>query len=169
NVAIAFSAGLLLALGLAFLLDYLDQSIKSDDELTERLGLISLGHVPFLVASKGQRGELLTLDAQSHAAEAYRALRTGILFSGIDRDLKELVVTSPEQGEGKSRTAANLAVVLAQAGHMTLLVDADFRRPTQHRIFARISDIGLSNLIMHDATETDTITAVEAVATLWLL
>ena len=169
NVAVAFAAGLVLALALAFLLDYLDQSIKSDDDLTERVGLISLGHVPFLIASKGQRGELLTLDAQSHAAEAYRALRTGILFSGIDRDLKELVITSAEQGEGKSRTAANLAVVLAQAGHITLLIDADFRRPTQHRIFGRIRNIGLSNLIVQDATEAEAILAVESVPNLWLL
>jgi len=169
NVGIAFAAGLLMALALAFLLDYLDQSIKSDDELTERLGLISLGHVPFLVASKGKRGELVTLDAQSHAAEAYKVLRTSIQFSGIERDLKELVVTSAEQGEGKSRTAANLAVVLAQAGFMTLLIDADFRRPSQHRIFARVRNIGLSNLIIQDATEAESITAVDAVPNLWLL
>jgi succinoglycan biosynthesis transport protein ExoP len=169
DVAIAFVAGLLVALGLAFLLDYLDQSIKSDEELTERLGLISLGHVPFMVAGKGKSGELVTLDAQSQAAEAYKALRTGILFSGIERDVKELVVTSAQMGEGKSRTAANLAVVLAQAGYKTLLIDADFRRPSQHRIFGRIRNVGLSNLIVQDATEAETITAVEAVPNLWLL
>ncbi len=169
NTAVAFAAGLLVALGLAFLLDYLDQSIKSDEELTERLGLISLGHVPFLIAGKGKSGELVTLDAQSHAAEAYKALRTGILFSGIERNVKELVVTSAELGEGKSRTAANLAVVLAQAGYKTLLIDADFRRPSQHRIFGRIHNVGLSNLIVQDATEEETISAVEAVPNLWLL
>jgi tyrosine-protein kinase len=169
NVAVAFATGLLIALALAFLLDYLDQSIKNDEELTQRLGLISVGHVPFLVASKEKRGELVTLDAQSHAAEAYKALRTGILFSGLERDLKELVITSAEQGEGKSRTAANLAVVLALAGHLTLLIDADFRRPSLHRIFARVRNIGLSNLIIQDATEGETITAVDAVPNLWLL
>jgi capsular exopolysaccharide synthesis family protein len=169
NVTVAFAAGLLVALGLAFLLDYLDQSVKSDEELTERLGLVSLGHIPFLAAGTGRRGELVTLDAQSHAAEAYKALRTGVLFSGLERDVKELVVTSPEQGEGKSRTAANLAVVLAQAGYRTLLIDADFRRPSQHRIFGRIHNIGLSNLIIQDATEEDTLTAIDAVQNLWLL
>ncbi|PYQ65148.1 MAG: hypothetical protein DMF54_11955 [Acidobacteria bacterium] len=169
NVAVAFVAGLLLALGLALLFDYLDQSIKSDAELTDRVGLISLGHVPFLVAGKGKRGELVTLDAQSHAAEAYRALRTGILFSGVERSVKQLIVTSAEMGEGKSRTAANLAVVLAQAGYKTLLMDADFRRPAQHRIFARVRNIGLSNVIIQDAAEEETITAVDAVPNLWLL
>ena len=169
NVGIAFIAGLLLALGTAFLLDYLDQSIKSDDELTKRLGLIPLGHIAFVPVGKGKRGELVALDASSHASEAYKGLRTSVLFSGVDQELREIVITSAELGEGKSRTAANLAVVLAQAGHKTLLVDADFRRPSQHRMFARIRNVGLSNLIVQDVTEEEAITAVESVPNLWLL
>ena len=169
NIAIAFAAGLLLALGLAFLLDYLDQSIKTDDELTERLGLISMGHLLFDPSGKGKRGELVALDGQSNSSEAFKALRTSLLFSTIDQDLKEIVVTSAGVGEGKSRTAANLAIVLAEAGHKTLLVDADFRRPSQHRIFGRIRNVGLSNLIVQDASEAETITAVEAAPNLWLL
>ena len=74
--------------------------------------------------------------------EAYKALRTNLLFSGVDKELKTVVVTSAVANEGKSRTAANLAVVLAQAGHRTLLVDADFRRPSQHRIFGRVRNVG---------------------------
>jgi capsular exopolysaccharide synthesis family protein len=169
DVAIAFAAGLLLALATAYLLDYLDQSIKSDEELTQRLGLMSLGHIAFVPAGKGKRGELVSLEAQSHASEAYKALRTSVLFAGIDRELKEIVVTSAEPGEGKSRTAANLAIVLAQAGHKILLIDADFRRPSQHRMFARIRNVGLSNLILGDAAEADAVTAVESVTNLWLL
>jgi len=169
NVAIAFAAGLLLAICLVFLLDYLDQSIKNDEELTERLGLISMGHLTFVPSGKGKRGELVALDEQSHASEAFKALRTSLLFSTIDQELKEVVVTSAGPGEGKSRTAANLAIVLAEAGHKTLLVDADFRRPSQHRIFGRIRNVGLSNLIVQDATENEAITAVESVPNLWLL
>lgn len=169
NVAIAFAAGLLLSIGLVFLLDYLDQTIKTDEELTERLGLISMGHLLFVPAGKGKRGELVALDAQSHASEAFKALRTSLLFSTIDQELKEIVVTSAEVGEGKSRTAANLAIVLAQAGHKTLLIDADFRRPSQHMIFGRIRNVGLSNLIVQDVTEAEAITAVDGVANLWLL
>jgi receptor protein-tyrosine kinase len=169
NVAIAFAAGLLVALGLTFLLDYLDQSIKSDEELTSRLGLIPIGHIGFVPAGKGKHGELVTLDAKSHTSESYRALRTSLLFSTIDQELKAIVVTSAEPGEGKSRTAANLAIVLAQAGHKTLLIDADFRRPSQHRIFGRIRNIGLSNLILHDVAENVAITAVEEEPNLWLL
>jgi len=169
NVAIALMAGLLLALGVAFLLDYLDQSIKSDQELTERLGLVPLGHIAFVPAGKGKRGELVALDAQSHASEAYKALRTGILFSGINHRLKEIVITSAGSGEGKSRTAANLSVVLAQAGHQTLLIDADFRRPSQHRMFGRVRNVGLSNVILGATTEEATVIAVDSVPNLWLL
>src|SRR5439155_23610837 len=68
-------------------------------------------------------------------------------------ELKTIVVTSAVANEGKSRTAANLAVVLAQAGHQTLLVDADFRRPSQHRIFGRVRNVGLSNMFVQDIPE----------------
>jgi receptor protein-tyrosine kinase len=169
NVAIAFAVGLLAALGIAFLLDYLDQSIKSDEELTERVGLIAVGHIAFVAAGQGKGGELVTLDASSHASEAYKALRTSLLYSSIDRELKVIVITSAEQGEGKSRTAANLAVALAHAENMTLLVDADFRRPSQHRIFGRIRNVGLSNLILKDVSENEAISRVETVPNLWLL
>jgi receptor protein-tyrosine kinase len=169
NVTIAFVAGLLLALAIALLLDYLDQSVKGDEQLAERLGLMSVGHLSFVPPTKGKRGELVALDAQSDASEAFKALRTSLLFSTIDQGLKDVVVTSAEQGEGKSRTAANLAIVLAGAGYQTLLIDGDFRRPSQHRMFSRIRNIGLSNLIVQDAPESEAITAVEGVPNLWLL
>jgi polysaccharide biosynthesis transport protein len=169
NVLLAFGAGLVAALVVALLSDYLDQSIKSDVELTERMGLIPLGHIAFTPPTKGNRGELVTLDTQSHSGEAYKALRTSLLFSRIDHGLSEVVVTSAESGEGKSRTAANLAVVLAQAGHKVLLVDADFRRPSQHRIFGKLRNVGLSNLIVQDVPDTEAITPVEGVPNLWLL
>jgi capsular exopolysaccharide synthesis family protein len=169
NVAIGFAAGLLVALGLAFVLDYLDQSIKSDDELTARLGLIPIGHIAFALAGKGKRAELVALDGKSNATEAYKALRTNLLFSTINHELKTIVVTSSGPGEGKSRTAANLAVVLAQAGQRTLLIDADFRRPSLHKIFGRIRNVGLSNLAVQDVAENAAIVAVEDVPNLWLV
>lgn len=169
NVAIAFAAGLAVAVGIAFLLDYLDQSIKSDEELTERVGLIAVGHIAFVAAGQGKGGELVTLDSSSHASEAYKALRTSLLFSAIDQELKVIVITSAEQGEGKSRTAANLAVALAHAENRTLLVDADFRRPSQHRIFGRIRNVGLSNLILRDMNPNEVVGGVETVPNLWLL
>ena len=169
DVAIAFAVGLLVAIGLAFLLDYLDQSIKSDDQLIERLGLIPIGHIAYVPMANAKRSELVALDAHSPSSEAFKALRTSMLFSAVNQRLNAVVITSAELGEGKSRTAANLAIALAQAGHTTLLVDADFRRPSQHRLFGQVRNIGLSNLIIRDTTEDDAIKSVENVPNLSLL
>jgi capsular exopolysaccharide synthesis family protein len=147
----------------------MDQSIKSDQELIGRLGLIPLGHIAYVPVAKVKRSELVSLDPQSPSSEAFKALRTSVLFATIDQKLKAIVITSPELGEGKSRTAANLAIALAQAGYKTLLIDADFRRPSQHRLFGQVRNVGLSNLILQDAGENDAIRQVDAVPNLWLL
>ena len=154
NIALGILAGLAVGLGLAFLLDYLDQSVRSDEILRERVGLVPLGHISYVPAKPGRRGELVTLGGDSPVVEAYKALRTNLLFSSVDKEIKTVVITSAGPNEGKSRTAANLAIVLAQAGHPTLLVDADFRRPSQHRMFGRVRNIGLSNLIVEDTPES---------------
>jgi capsular exopolysaccharide synthesis family protein len=154
NIALAILAGLAVGAGLAFLFDYLDQSVRSDEILRERVGLSALGHISYVPAKPDRRGELVSLGSDSPAIEAYKALRTNLMFSSVDREVKTIVITSAVPNEGKSRTAANLAIVLAQAGHATLLVDADFRRPSQHRMFGRVRNVGLSNLIVQDAPES---------------
>jgi receptor protein-tyrosine kinase len=169
NIAIAFAAGLLVALGIAFLLDYMDQSVKDDEELIGRLGLIPLGHIALLPSGKGKQSELVALDPKSTSSEAFKALRTSVLFATIDQQLKAIVVTSAEAGEGKSRTAANLAIAFAQAGYKTLLIDADFRRPSQHRLFGLVRNVGITNLLIQDAVESETVKQVENVPNLWLL
>jgi receptor protein-tyrosine kinase len=169
NVAIAAVVGLLAAIGLAVLRETLDQSIKSDEELTERVGLVPLGHVAYVPAEKGKLGELVALSLTSPAAEAYKALRTNLMFSAQGNDLTSILVTSAAPEEGKSRTAANLAVVLAAAGKRTLLIDADFRRPSQHRIFGKVRNLGLSNLVLEDVPTDKLFTPIEAVPNLWFL
>jgi len=166
NVALGILAGLAVGFGLAFLLDYLDQSVRSDEILRERVGLVPLGHISYVLAKGDRRGELVVLGDDSPVAEAYKALRTNLLFSSVDREVKTIVITSAVPNEGKSRTAANLAIVLAQAGHSTLLLDADFRRPSQHRIFGRVRNIGLSNLIVQDMPESAVFVADEQVKNL---
>lgn len=170
NIILAAAAGLFLALATAFVLDYLDQSIKTDEDITEA-GLIPVGHIPYTEVGRTRRSELVALAAsdETPAAEGYRALRTNVLFSGIDREIKSIVVTSALPGEGKSRTAANLAIVLAQAGYRTLLIDCDFRRPSQHRLFGSVTNIGVANLILQDREERDVLTPVNDVPGLWLL
>jgi capsular exopolysaccharide synthesis family protein len=91
------------------------------------------------------------------------------LFSTIDQKLKAVVITSAGAGEGKSRTAANLAIALAQAGYKTLLIDADFRRPSLHRLFGQVRNVGITNLIIQDAAEGDAVKQVDSVPNLWLL
>jgi capsular exopolysaccharide synthesis family protein len=154
NIALGLLAGLVAGFVLAFLLDYLDQSVRSDEVLQERAGLLPLGHISYVPAKPGRRGELVVLNGDSPVVEAYKALRTNLLFSSVDREVKTIVITSAVANEGKSRTAANLAIVLAQAGHPTLLVDADFRRPSLHRLFGRVRNLGLSNLIVQDVPES---------------
>jgi capsular exopolysaccharide synthesis family protein len=169
NIALGFLAGLIAGLALAFLLDYLDQSVRSDEILQERAGLLPLGHISYVPAKSGRRGELVALGGESPVVEAYKALRTNLLFSSVDREVKTIVITSAVANEGKSRTAANLAIVLAQAGHRTLLVDADFRRPSQHRIFGRVRNVGLSNLFVQDMSDASLFVLDEEVKDLVVL
>jgi capsular exopolysaccharide synthesis family protein len=135
----------------------------------QRVGVVAIGHVPFSQPGKGRLAELVTLTDHSPATEAYKAMRTNLLFSSIDQEIKTIVVTSASPGEGKSRTAANLAVALAQAGHRTVIIDADFRRPTQHRIFGRVRNVGLANMILHDQPEAELVVPVPEVPNLWVL
>ena len=95
---------------------------------------------------------LITLtDPRSAAAEGYRSLRTNLMFTSVESPLHTLLVTSPVDDEGKSETLANLAVTFAQAGHKTILVDADLRRPTQHKIWG-IENTGLTTMMIDDAS-----------------
>jgi capsular exopolysaccharide synthesis family protein len=169
NIALGLFVGLIVGLGLAFVLDYLDQSVRSDEILRERAGLVPLGHIAYVPAKAERRGELVTLGADSPVVEAYKALRTNLLFSSVDKEVKTIVITSAVVNEGKSRTAANLAIVLAQAGHRTLLVDADFRRPSQHRIFGRVRNVGLSNLFVQDTSDASLFVLDEQVKDLVVL
>jgi non-specific protein-tyrosine kinase len=95
---------------------------------------------------------LVTLqDPRSAAAEAFRTLRTNIMFSGLENPIHALVVTSPAPEDGKSVTLANLAVTMAQSGHSTILIDADLRRPTQHTLWNVPNDVGLTSMLLDDA------------------
>lgn len=95
---------------------------------------------------------LITLsDPRSPVSEAYRTLRTNLSFSGLDKPIRTLVVTSPAPDEGKSTTVANLAVTMAQGGRSTILVDCDLRRPTLHSLLGLSSEPGLTNLVLKES------------------
>lgn len=129
--------GLLLGGGLAMARDWLDQTLRSADEISTTLGVSVLGVVPAMSQRETvpMRGQRVHLQPDSHEAEAYRTLRTAILFGAAKERAKTLLVTSPAPGDGKSTLVSNLAIAMAQAGHKTLVLDADLRKPTQHRLF----------------------------------
>jgi capsular exopolysaccharide synthesis family protein len=111
---------------------------------------------------------LITLtDPRSAGAEAFRTLRTNLMFSSLDRPLTTLLVTSPAREEGKSTTLANLAVSMAQSGRSTILVDCDLRRPCQHELFGVAQEPGLTTMLLENRDEPPL--AKTAVDNLWLL
>lgn len=147
DVGVAAAAGLLTGLIIAGIREYLDQTIKSDEELVERVGACPIGHIGYVPAAAGARSELVALQAPSPVAEAYHALRTNLVFSQAAARTKVVLITSPAGNEGKSRTAANLAISLAQSGARTVLIDADFRNPCLDRFLRMEGTVGLSRLV----------------------
>lgn len=150
TLAVAGMLGLMLGVGGALARDWMDQRIQSADEVSELLGLSVLGIVPAMVGTKrtGVLGRRVELDPMSDISESFRSLRTALYFGTPDRSKKKVLITSPSPGDGKSTSASNLAIVLAQAGQRTLLIDADMRRPTQHKVFSLDNETGLSDAII---------------------
>ena len=155
NTLLAAFIGLLLAGGAALLIEYLDDTVKSTEDL-EASGLASLGGVARFHRPKVMQDNLVAGSrSHHHFAEAYRVLRTNIQFSTIDSPGQTLLVTSANPGEGKSTTAANLALVMAQAGKKVVLVDSDLRRPSLHRLFGLSNEQGLTNLLLSTQPSVD--------------
>ena len=133
---------------LAFLIEYLDDTIKLPDDATRVTGLPALGSlVQYRNGDKGRR-VVTAANPQSPFSEAYRTLRTNIQFSSLDKPILALMVTSASPGEGKSTTAANLAVVIAQGGKRTVLIDTDLRRPVLHQIFGLPNAVGVTTALL---------------------
>lgn len=169
NLLLGLFVGTLLGCGLAFFLEYMDSRIKTPDEIRRHLGLPSLGLLP-AVDAKVLSGAypLLSGGVPAVFSEAFRSMRTNILFSSAQEGAKSIVVTSTGPGEGKSMVASNLAVSLAQTGQRVLIIDADMRRPKAHDIFEVAQDPGLSNLLVGDAKASECVRKT-SVAGLWVL
>lgn len=148
NTLLGGVVGLMLALGAVALYEYADDTIKSTSELGQVLSVTSLGAVSRMRGKRYQEQLISTLHPFSATAETYRIIRSKMMFVLGDRPPGLILVTSATFGEGKSITAANLAISMAQAGLQTLIVDADLRRPVQHKIFGVNGDRGLSNLLL---------------------
>ena len=142
NIVLGVVIGLIMGVGLAFFIEYLDTSVKTIDEVERAFQSPVLGVIPQNV------GYLVDEGLESPHAEAYRVLRTNILFSRKDEKLNTIVVVSAGAGEGKSITVVNLATVFAQAGQRVLVVDSDLRRPTLHKLLHVGNNIGLTNYLL---------------------
>ncbi len=169
-----------LGLGLALFLEYLDDTVHSTEEVERMLHLPALAVIPAMggavrrklipgtTALQKQNGNgnghselLLNVDGRSPLAEAYRHLRTSVLLSTAGRAPKSLLVTSSLPGEGKTTTAVNTAISLAQTGASVVIIDADMRRPRLQNIFDVDSEVGLSSILSSDVSETEMLAMVE--------
>ena len=146
NIALGVVIGLVVGVGLAFFIEYLDTSVKTIEDVERTLQVPVLGVVPQNV------GFLIDEGAESPHAEAYRVLRTNLLFSRKDDKLNTVAVVSAGAGEGKSTTIFNLATVFAQNGSRVLLVDSDLRRPTLHKMLRISNSLGLTNYLLKQNT-----------------
>jgi capsular exopolysaccharide synthesis family protein len=146
NIALGIIIGLVVGVGLAFFIEYLDTSVKTIDDVERSLQAPVLGVIPQNV------GLLLEEGIESPHAEAYRVLRTNLLFSRKDDKLNTVAVVSAGAGEGKSTTVFNLASVFAQSGQRVLIVDSDLRRPTLHKMLHVTNNIGLTNYLLKQNT-----------------
>jgi capsular exopolysaccharide synthesis family protein len=146
NITLGIIIGLVVGVGLAFFIEYLDTSVKTIDDVERSLGSPVLGVIPQNV------GVLLHEGAESPHAEAYRVLRTNLLFSRKDDKLNTVAVVSAGAGEGKSTTVFNLAAVFAQSGQRVIVVDSDLRRPTLHKMLRVTNNLGLTNYLLKQNT-----------------
>ena len=159
DVAAGAALGLLIGLGVALLLESLDRSVRTPAEAAQLTGAPILAMVPKRRDAK-DHPVLTHADAGSPAAESYRVLRTAVRFIDPDRALRSLIITSPSAGEGKTSTASNLAVTLAQAGEVVILVDADLRRTKLATLFDVGPEPGLTSLLIGEGSLDNTLVKV---------
>jgi succinoglycan biosynthesis transport protein ExoP len=170
NVGIAVLVGLIIGLALAIVREQLDNTLKTPQDIEQRLGVTFLGLLPEISEEDPAGGpkrrarrrapaatelapELLVHERPtSGIAEAARALRTNLMFMNPDEPYRRLLVTSAAPSEGKTTVAVSIAISLAQGGQKVCIIDCDLRRPRLHRIFDRAGDVGLMNVILGDAT-----------------
>jgi tyrosine-protein kinase len=150
NLLAALVIGVLGGVGLAFVREQLDDSLRTSDQVSTVLGLptlASIARMPELSGRDPIYRLTMSVFPRSSAAESFRMLRTNLEFASVDRRVQLIAVTSAVPGEGKTLVAANLAVAFAQAGHDTILVDADLRNPEAHKLFGLSNTIGLTSLL----------------------
>ena len=177
NLMIALACGLGLGIVLAFAIETLDNTLKTQVDVETFLGVPVLGLIPIIgqgkldLKGKGKEGKTddqvrdrdlgVFREPRSMAAECCRSIRTNILFMSPDHPMRTMVITSPSPQEGKTTTAINLAVTMAEAGGRVLLIDTDMRRPRLHRSFAVPNQVGISTVIVGKSTLDEAIKSTD--------
>jgi capsular exopolysaccharide synthesis family protein len=183
NLTFALALGFTTGIGLAFLLEGIDNTVRTPEQAQVISGLPSLGMIPLgskngieaaarrlTVATSREAVELVTQSRpQSQMAEAYRALRTSLLLTSLGGPPKVILVTSALPQEGKTTTSINTAIVLAQKGTRVLLIDADLRRPSIHKTLGMGPKTGLSNVLTGNATLQQAVVRSPLLPTLFIL
>jgi tyrosine-protein kinase len=164
NTVLGFLLGILIGFGLAFLRDTLDTRVRSADEVSKSLRLPLLARLPAPPKGLSSADKLvMAAEPASPKSEPFRMLRTNLEFVNLKQQARKIIVTSAVEGEGKSTTAANLALALARAGQHVILVDLDLRRPYLHRFFGiegshNLAEVALGHVTLDDAIVPITIT-----------
>ena len=149
--------GAFLSIGLAFFLEYLDNTLKTPDDVRQHLGAPLLGVVPELASDKHPNLVILNAALDQRFVEGYRVIRTALNYSWSEPGARVIAVTSTGPGEGKTLTAVNLALTLAAQEGRTLLIDADLRKPTTHALVRGKKNPGLSDVLVGRAKASQAI------------
>ena len=158
NLALGLVLGLFLGTVVAFLLEFLDDRVKTTDELERLLGLPLLGMTPSVKGDNPVVHALMTMEQPASAiAESFRSLRTNLLFASREGTPKVLTLTSAMPSEGKSSSCMNLATAFAQSNARVLVIDADLRKPTAHKRLKLDNSMGLSNFLTYQASIDDVV------------
>lgn len=165
SAILGFGVGLFAGIGLAFLLEQFDTRLRRPEEAADLLRQPILARVPRLSREQAKSPTLVTLSHPGdRVSEAFRLIRTNLAFMDVDAKAKSIMITSSLQGEGKSVTAANLAVTLALGGKKVIVVDADLRRPRQHRLFGVPNETGASTVAVGESELLSTLRSVDVVS-----
>jgi succinoglycan biosynthesis transport protein ExoP len=153
---LAGMVGLMLTTGILILNEYLDNTVKTSEEIEKLLGLSTIGVIAEMqTKAADETGTYVSKQPRSQISEAFRSLRTNIEFASVNKPIKTILVTSPEPGTGKTTIAANLAINFAQKGRRVLLLDADLRRPQVHHVMNLKNRIGLTDLLVENSSVKD--------------
>ena len=162
NTVLGGIVGLMIAAGGVFLKEYLDDTLKTTEDVEQATGLPVIGYIADMETENGEESGLyVAKKPRSPVSEAFRSLRTNLEFASVDKELRTIIVTSPGPSEGKTTVAANLAAIISQGGKRVVLLDTDLRRPRVHRAVGVSNRVGLTNVFRGSLSLDEVIQPVE--------